>query len=417
VVPSRPRPRAMADNKLTPKYELLVDGSAADPALLESILSIRVEQHLELADSIEVRLSNESLEWTEGDMLKEGVSLTVKLGHEETELTTVANAEVVRRDCDFPERGPSVVTVVAYDREHRLKRGIYNRVFTETKVSDVVSQMASDAGLTADVEDTQIQHPFIFQCAQSNLAFIREQAMLHGFVVDVDRENSKISFKPADAGQGAVTTLKWGDNLLALSYRSSTDESVNKVVVRGWDLVAKKAVEASADKGKVNFALDAKDLGSELAKKVYGEREVLYVDVPVTSAAEAQAHADARINALAMRYCQGEASCQGTPEIDAGSVVAIEGCGERVSGSYFVFRTLHHLEPASGYTTHFDFLRAAERLEPQPQQLPPQLPIEQGPAPTVTKKKKWKGPAVVPAITPNPVHLVSGGQADPADGD
>lgn len=399
----------MADNKLTPKFELLVAGSAADPALLESIILIRVQQHLELADSIELRLSNDSLEWTEGDMLKEGVELTIKLGYEETDLVAVAKGEIVRRDCEFPERGPAVVTVVAYDREHRLKRGVYNRVFNDMKVSEVVSQMASDAGLTADVQDTSVQHPFIFQCVQNDLAFIREQAMLHGFVVDIDRENAKLSFKPADTGQSSIATLKWGDNLLAFSYRSSTDEQVTKVTVRGWDMVAKESVDGSADKAKAQFVMGASDLGTDLAKKVYGDREVLFANLPVTSAAEAQAQADARMNAFTMRYCQGEASCQGTPEIDAGSVVTVDGCGERANGDFFVYRTLHHFEPGAGYSTHFDFLRAAERTAGEPQELPPQLSVEQGPPPTQEKKKTWKGPAVVPAITPNPVHLVSGG--------
>jgi len=371
------------DSKLTPKFELLVEGSPADAALLESIITIRVHQHLELADAIEVRLSNNDLTWTDGDTLAEGKKLTVKLGYEEgAEMTQVASGEIVRRDCEFPIRGPAVLTVVAYDREHRLKRGVRSRTFLDMKDSEIVSQIVSEAGLSGDVEDSGTKHRYVFQSMQTNLSFIRERAMLNGFHVDVDRENSKVTFKKAVEGS-AVTTLKWGENLLAFSPRMSSDEQVSKVTVRGWDMQAKVKLEGSADKGKIRYALDGADKGAKLAEDAWGAREVLYVRWPFHEAAEAAAIADSLLNQHALRYCEGEASCQGEPKVDAGVVVRIEATSKRTDGDYYVSRVLHHYEPGVGYSTHFSFVRSTERLSPLAQQATPDpLPPREMTTPT-----------------------------------
>lgn len=345
-----------------PKFELLVGGQPVDPVLAESVILLRTHLHLELADCLEIRLSNDDLGWSEADTLAEGKEVALKLGYEgEEELAQVFKGEIVRRDCEFPVQGPAVVTVVAFDKEHRLKRGRVSKAWLDMKDSDVVSEIAGAVGLTADVEDTQVVHPYLFQQAQTNLAFIRERAALLDCVVDVDRENSKVSFKKA-VDSSSVMTLKWGENLLAFASRMTTDAQVSKVIVRGWDMMAKAAIEGTAEDGDIRYLMGGADTGAALAKKTYGAREVLYADRPLFVAAEATALAQARLNQLSAGYTEGQASCQGTTEIEAGVKVTFEAVGERAGGDHFVTRVLHHFEPGVGFSTHFDFIRSTERM-------------------------------------------------------
>src|SRR5262245_24124348 len=117
------------DAKITPKYELLVDGAAVPPDVLGSVISISCRQDLAMSDTVEVKLRNDNLKWIEAPTFEEGKKLSVKMGYCETDIQTIVSAEIVRRECEFPERGPAQMTVVALDREFRLKHGKRSRVF------------------------------------------------------------------------------------------------------------------------------------------------------------------------------------------------------------------------------------------------------------------------------------------------
>lgn len=395
----------MADpEKLTPTFELLVDGSPADAAIVESIITVRVAQHLEQADTIEVRLSNNDLAWTDGETFVEGTKLGIKLGYLETGTEQICEGEIVRRDCVFPGRGagvdrftpkpgggfahqshvianapgPAVVTLVAIDREHRLKRGVHNRTFVDMKDSEIVSKLAGEAGLSADVEDSKVKHRYVFQSAQTNLSFIRERAMLLNFQVDVDLKNSKISFKSVHKNATAPGpdkgTYTWGENLLSFSPRLSTEQQVSKVVVKGWSMEQKAGLMGSSAVDKVAYTMGSDSdftKGAKVAEKTYKSREVLYTRRPVHEQAEAEAMAIAYLNRLGMTYAEGQASFAGDPSVDAGTCVTIDGVGTQAGGKYYVYKTLHHFEPGVGYTTHVSLMRSTERTKEEKEDPPP----------------------------------------------
>jgi uncharacterized protein len=400
----------MGEEKLTPKVELLIDGSPADASIMESIIVVRVHQHLEFADTIEVRLSNNDLDWTDGETFVEGTKLTVKFGYQETGTEQVCEGEIVRRDCVFPARGagvdrpapkpgggfvhqshvtanapgPAVITLVAIDREHRLKRGVHSRTFIDMKDSEIVSQLAGEAGLSADVEDTKVKHRYVFQSSQTNLSFIRERAMLLNFEVDVDQKNAKLAFKsakkkPTDGGE-----LKWGLNLFRFDLRISAETQVSSVKVKGWDMHAKAGLTGSAAKTDIVYEMDSKIVsGSTVTEDHWGARSVLYTGKPIHVQGEADAMAVAYLNRLSMTYSEGEATCQGDPKLDAGVCITIDGVGIRAGGKFYVYKTLHHYEPGTGYTTQLSLLRSTERTgevksDPPPKKVSPRTdePVE-----------------------------------------
>ena len=102
--------------KLTPIYAIRVEGEPAPGELVESLVSVSARLDLELSDTIELRLSNQDLEWTESKFLEEGKTIALELGYADTGTQLLATGKIVRRECDFPERGPSTVTVVLANR-------------------------------------------------------------------------------------------------------------------------------------------------------------------------------------------------------------------------------------------------------------------------------------------------------------
>ncbi len=48
-------------DKVTPKFELLVDGAPVPPEAVEALIALSCRQDLAMADTVEVRLSNKDL--------------------------------------------------------------------------------------------------------------------------------------------------------------------------------------------------------------------------------------------------------------------------------------------------------------------------------------------------------------------
>ena len=366
---------------LVPKFELLLEGAPVPSEVLEAIIVVRARQDLEMADLLEVRLSNLDLRWTEEDTFKEGKKLAFKCGFQEGAAPRVlVSGEIVRRECEFPVRGPAVVTVVAMDRRHRLKRGAKSRTFLNKKDSEVASQIAAEVGLSAEVEDSRVVHPYLLQNAQSDLAFLRERAARIGYEVRVDNQDQKLVFKRATTQGAPVQKLTWGLDLHSFQGRVTTEEQVSKVVVRGWRMESKEKVVGTASGGQAKrYDLDGAEPGHATAARTFGQREVLVVDLPVDVPGEATARALARLERYAADFAQASLSGNGHPGLEPGVLVEVDGCGARVNGSYYVSSTLHYLEPRLGYTTHCEVVRSTQTASaPPPAPLPRTLPPRAG---------------------------------------
>lgn len=372
-------PGAAKPPRHTPKFDLLLEGAAAPAALIESVITIRVHQDLEMADCLELRLSNPDLTWTESDALQEGKKLRIELGYEESSVALAFEGTIVRRDCQFPVRGPALVTVVAYDAEHALKHGRHHKAWLDSKDSDIASQIASEAGLSADVKATSVTHRYVAQHDQTHLDFLRERAVRNGYEVRIDRANKKLYFGPPQVG-GSPLSLSWEVDLFSFSPRMTTAGQVSEVVVRGWDMVKKESILEKAKASQTQLKLDGSDLGAALAEKAHKAREVLYAGTPLFEPAEAQALAAARLDGLASRYAQATGSCQGDVAIQPGTLLELQAVGERACGRYYVDRVLHHFQPGLGFSSHFQVHRSAERVAPAAQDpLPKVVPSREEP--------------------------------------
>jgi len=350
--------------KLTPKFEIDIEGSPAPAEVVEKVIAISVRQDLHLAESCEIKLANDDLRFSDGDTFVEGKTISIKLGYTDGDLTLVGKGTIARREIDFPERGGSVVTVVAYDKRFALKKAVKNKTWTDVKDSDVVSEIASNAGLTADVDTTTDTHKYLFQKAQTDLSFIAERALKNGYLCSIDRDSGKLSFKKPDTGDAAGVTLAWGKDLFLFRPRFTSAEQVNEVTVRGWDMASKKMVSGKATPDDLTSKMGLDKIGADSAKKAYGARSVL-LPTAASTADEATDFAKSVINQAAHAFGTGQGACQGDTRIDAGTVVEIDGVGKRASGKYYVTSTLHHYEPR-GYTTFFDYMRPGDSPTPAP---------------------------------------------------
>ena len=101
------------------------------------------------------------------------------------------DAEVTSIETEYGAHG-TLAVVRGYDRSHRLAAGRKSKTFLNAKYSDIATQLASAAGLTPDVDESEGTHDHVFQANQSDLDFLYGLARQIGYDCRVDGENAAV---------------------------------------------------------------------------------------------------------------------------------------------------------------------------------------------------------------------------------
>jgi len=264
--------------------------------------------------------------------------------------------EVTGLEPEFRADETPTVTVRGYDRGHRLLRGRKTRSFTQVKDSDIAAQVAQEAGLTAEAEDSKVTLEYVLQHNQTDLEFLEARARRIGYEVWVDGKTLK--FRPRPTDEEGVLTLQLLEDLLEFSPRLSTVGLAGEVEVRGWNPKDKEAVLGKAAAADAGSTMGGETGGLDVAVQAFDAAVAVSVDRPV-SQGEADQIAAGRIREMALSYVTGEGVAMGRTDLKAGTVVKIEGCGQRFSGLYYLASVSHTYSPKRGYRTAFTVRRSA----------------------------------------------------------
>jgi uncharacterized protein involved in type VI secretion and phage assembly len=213
---------------------------------------------------------------------------------------------------------------------------------------DVVSRIASDAGLQTEIDGADAQHAYLIQDNQTDYAFLAERALLTGLELSVDDETIRFR-RPAPEGQ--PVELAWDSGLLSFNVRVSAADQVSEVEVRGWDPTQKQAISSTVTDSDVapQIGIDA----SQVRSSAFGQATALVTDRPVRDTAEAEALGHAALDHVTSAIVRADGVAHGDPTIRAGARVKITGFGQRLSGTYDVTSTTHIMVPGRGYETRF----------------------------------------------------------------
>jgi uncharacterized protein involved in type VI secretion and phage assembly len=337
----------MSDNRHVADLYLKLGGADAPRELIGDVLEIMVENSLHLPDVATIVLNDRQLKWVDDSRLAPGVLIEVSARHGRM-TESIFDGEIVEIEPQFEAEGLKV-TVRAFDRLHRLGRGKHTRTFLNVTDSDVITQLANEAGLQVQIDATTQVHPYLVQWNQTNLEFLRERAAALGYLMYVRRKTLHCTRLPSP---GAPVELKWGTDLVAFRPRLSTIDQVNEVTVRGWNPLEKKAVVGKATSASVAPRIGAPETGGKLAQKAFA----IKAEDALESAARIQPEAERIARAILAHHesrgVEAEGTAAGNPKIVAGAAVKITNVGTRFSGTYVVTSATHRYD-ASGYVTDF----------------------------------------------------------------
>jgi len=334
--------------------DVRVAGAALDPMWKNLLLEVRVRDTLALPDSALVRLSDPKGEKVDSHPLQLGKDLEIKAGATgERSTSTIFKGQIVSLEPEFSSDGV-VIVARALDKGHKLQRERKVRTFQQMSASDMVNKVVSEAGLSADVESTNVVHEFFQQSAETDWEFIARLARMHDYRFYV--EDDTLHFRAVTTG--SATVLTWQENLISFRPRVSGVQQVKTINVRAWDPKAKQVVTGSASSGSTTSAAGLQR--TKVSNDLGGGTTVLADRVAATSG-EANALAKSALDGRSDAYFEAEGTAFGMPALKAGATVEIKGVGRQLGGKFVVSASTHVYKGKTGYQTNFQIAGRSER--------------------------------------------------------
>lgn len=338
-------------------YKIEMDGSNLPDDVAAIIESVTVEEEINLPSMFTFKfgcMDFEKGEWKGIDLgiFTLGKEIKIALGFDQTE--ELITGEITGLEPTFAEK--STLLVRGYDRLHRLRFGAKRRSFKDMKDSDIAKKIASETGLSPEVDNTATKYPYISQNNQSNYDFLSDRVKRIGYEMFVDAK--KFIFRKSAESKAPDLTLQHALDLQSFSIKVKTLTEGSEVEVRGWDIKEKKEISFIASKGSETTKMSGKVSGFELSGKAFAKSPspTAVIDEQIIDSSHAENMAKAKYNSALKEFISGEGVCGGNPAIRAGKTVEIKGVGKRFSGPYYIVSTVHAFD-SRGYTTKFNARR------------------------------------------------------------
>jgi uncharacterized protein len=341
-------------------WEVLVNGSPLPNEAAVHLVELTVDEDVSVPSHFILRLAEaddleKAFRWVDDDgLFAIGNAMEIRLGSAGA-MTRIMSGEITALEPDFASGGLTSLTVRGYDRRHRLQRGHKTRTFVQQKDSDIAAQIASEAGLRAEAENTGVVLDYVLQNNCTDLELLQERAAPIAYEVVV--EDKTLFFRPTRYAESNELSLALHEDLFEFSPRLSTMGQVGEVTVRGWDPKTKQPIKSTAD--HLNSRMGGRRSGAELVSAAFGRATLIDVGRPVSNQAEADQIARGLFSRMALELIAGEGACTGRADLRAGTVIGLSGLGKRFSGSYYVTRAIHHYIADRGYETRFQVRRTA----------------------------------------------------------
>ncbi|MXG88813.1 phage baseplate assembly protein V [Nocardioides flavescens] len=327
---------------------LTVDGSALSARVLEQVVTIRVDRALGIVGRATVKL------WDDEFSLSS--SQTFSLGKQVEVATYGAGSEklfsgtITSVGMEVSARGRELV-VVADDPGTALMRPMKTKGADKVKPSDLVQEIAKDAGLSVDIEADCVggAQPYLLKVG-SGLAYLETLCARTGAVWWFEGEKLMVRGPEQPI---RTTSLTFEKELVSFNVKA-TAAAQSGYEVRGWDVAQKATVVGRAEVRRAGMEEESHFVGGAAGRpgdRSTSGRSVLVRDAAPLTQTEAEKIAKVRAAELARSAVVVRGTCLGVAKLGPNVDVKIANVGPG-SGTYRVTH-VEHVYSASGLVTHF----------------------------------------------------------------
>ncbi len=289
-------------------------------------------------------VSTEEFPITDGDRFPPGAEIGISATYDDGELVSLFKGIVTSvriRTQDSQSR----LEVTCRDKAIRMTLSRHSAVREAQKDSDILSTLISDAGLTADVEATTIEHPVLVQSRCTDWDFLLTRADANGFTVNVFE--GKVAVKAPAPDTAAVLTVTYGLDIISFDMEVDARHQYATYSVESWDPanLKKLSTQESPSAGpKIG------NLTPTALAEVGGNADILLTTSAPVDASDLTVIAKARATRTGLSALRGFVVFQGSGLAKPGETLEIKGLGDRFSGTGLIGSVFHTIEDGSWQT-------------------------------------------------------------------
>jgi len=286
--------------------------------------------------------------WLAGDDQSPAVAVAdegdISLGYEDdgTELVFTAEVEKIY----FTIHGNKGIETV--NGSSALSRLRINQSYEQQSAGDIVSDLASQAGVETDSVESGMDLPFyVIDDRRSAWEHIALLAQKCGYAAYFSTEN-KLCFGALFAGQ-AVQNFTYGIDILAIeAIQAASPASTFVVVGEG----------AAGSQGEAAWSWLTKDPSSVTAEAGEGPVRKVTTAPSLRSAQSVQSAADGLAAAAQRKVNTGRIITAGAPAVTVGATIEIADLPQAaLNGTCLVMRVIHEFSKRSGFISRIDFCK------------------------------------------------------------
>jgi uncharacterized protein len=331
-----------------------IDG-IEDAGATQGLVYLRVDDSTEGLAHCELQVGNWGLKdgangflYFDRQTLDFGKELVIEVGGRK-----VFQGRISALEAGFPHSAPPVLTVLAEDRLQDLRMRRRTTAYADMSDSDIITQIASDHGLTPAVDVTGTTHKNLSRVGETDLAFLRRRAAELGAEIWVDDRTLHV------APRGSRTTsprptLSYGRELREVTVTADLAHQRSRVGVRGWDPTTKEEVFETIGDGALGAELSGGDSGASiLASAGFKARlDDVWTNLAPTPD-QARDMASARMRRIARRFVVARGVADAVAGLVVGARVDFDGTGPLFDGEYYVTETTYVFDAGLGLRVEF----------------------------------------------------------------
>lgn len=298
----------------------------------------------------------ESILYLDGRYLDFGKRIKVTLGANSRQ-RFVFEGVISGLEVQFDGSHSPEVCIYAEDTLMDLRMTRRSRTYEDMDDGQIAELLASEHGLSAQVNVNGPRFDQVQQFNMSDLAFLRERARL--LQAEVWLDDGTVHFATRDNREASRLLLIRGRELLSVRVGADLAHQRSAVHVCGFDanqverideVATENAILGEIERGRTGISVLVDGFGEKVSRRV--------MEVPLQSE-EARDWAEAELRRRARRFVTVNAVAVGQPDMMVGSVIELEQLGAPFNGDgYYVTKVQQVFTASEGHRTHFEAERA-----------------------------------------------------------
>lgn len=283
------------------------------------------------------------------DAFKPGSEIKINAGYDGSEETIFAGI-VIKHGIKITGDNFSRLVIECRDKAVVMTIGRKNANYIDSKDSEIISKLISNhAGLSSDIQATTTQHKELVQYYCTDWDFTLSRAESNGLLVCVD--NGKLSVKPPSTDASPVLKVSYGDDLMEFHADIDARSQLAEVNCATWDPNAQEVVEENVAPQSLN---PQGDLSAADLAKVIGLKSYRLQTPAMLEKSELKDWASAQQLKSGLARIRGRMKFQGSAKAEIGSLIELDGVGNRFNGKVFVNSVTHDIANGN-WLTEVDF--------------------------------------------------------------